>query len=229
MREAIILAGGFGTRLRTVVSDVPKSMAPIAGRPFLEILLCSLAQKGFTRIILSLGYLADQIVDHFGKQFAGIELVYVVEEKPLGTGGAVRLAMRECLQDHVFVFNGDTYLDLEIEAVERLWLSNRSAIIVGREVSDTARYGRLLVEEGKVKEFAEKGVAGRGLINVGCYLLKEGQLNDFPVDMPFSLETDYLAGAVKKSLFDVFITSKTFIDIGIPDDYSRAQVELAGV
>lgn len=228
MLEGIILAGGFGTRLQKIVPDLPKPMAPIAGRPFLEILLSSLAEKGFTRIILSLGYLADKIIDHFGNQFLNIELVYVIEDKPLGTGGAGRLAMEKSLQDHIFVFNGDTYLDLEVNAVEQMWQAKHSAIIVGREVSDTSRYGRLLAERGKITGFAEKGVAGRGLINAGCYLLKKGQLDNFPIYTPFSLETDYLANAVKDSSFNLFITSGDFIDIGIPEDYARAQIELAG-
>lgn len=228
MREAIVLAGGFGTRLREIISDVPKPMAPIAGRPFLEILLCLLAQKGFTRIVLSLGFMADKIISHFGNDFSGIELIYVVEDKPLGTGGAIRLAIEQCLSDYTFVFNGDTYLDLEIEAVERSWQNKRSAIIVGRQVSDTSRYGRLLVENGQVKGFAEKGFAGPGLINAGCYLLKRNQLDNFPIYSPFSFETDYLANAIKNFSFDLFVTSGDFIDIGIPEDYARAQLELSG-
>ena len=227
MKEAIILAGGFGTRLREIISDVPKPMAPIAGRPFLEILLCSLAQKGFTRIILSLGFMSDKIIGHFGNNFRGVEIVYAIESEPLGTGGAIRLAMEQCLDEHVFVFNGDTYLDLEIEAVERLRQDTRSAIIVGREVSDTSRYGRLLIENGKVKGLAEKSTAGRGVINAGCYLLKREQLDEFALSSPFSFETDYLGQAVKNDLFNLFITSGDFIDIGIPEDYAKAQVELA--
>ena len=106
--EAIVLAGGFGTRLRQVVADVPKPMAPIADRPFLEILLGSLARKGFSQVVLSLGFMAEKISDHFGARFAGMDIAYVVEETPLGTGGAIRLALDACTQDHVFVFNGDT-------------------------------------------------------------------------------------------------------------------------
>lgn len=228
MLEGIILAGGFGTRLKTVIPDLPKPMAPIAGRPFLEILLHSLSRKGFTRIVLSLGYLADKIIGHFGKEFAGIELIYAVEYQPLGTGGAIRLAMEKCNEDHQFIFNGDTYLDLEIDAVEFLWQQQYSAIIVGREVSDTSRYGRLIIENDKVIGFSEKGVTGRGLINGGCYVLGKDQLNDFPVNSAFSFETDYLAKIIKNSPFSLFITSGDFIDIGIPADYARAQIELAG-
>jgi D-glycero-alpha-D-manno-heptose 1-phosphate guanylyltransferase len=227
MREAIVLAGGFGTRLRQVVPDWPKPMAPVAGRPFLEIVLCSLATKGFTRVVLSLGYMAEKISGHFGTRFAGMDVAYVVEEQPLGTGGAVRLALTQCERAPVFVLNGDTFLDLEAESIERLWLVHRRPIIVAREVPDTTRYGRLLVQEGLVKGFTEKGIAGPGLINAGCYVFDRAQLNDYPLYQPFSLETDFLAKAVTTMPVDVFVTQGQFIDIGVPEDYQRAQTELA--
>lgn len=227
MREAIVLAGGFGTRLRQVVPDCPKPMAPIAGRPFLEILLEALARKGFGRVVLSLGFMADRIVGHFGVRFAGLEIAYVVEEQPLGTGGAVRLAMSECHEDHVYVFNGDTFLDLEVDAVEQHWLGNRHPIIVGQEVPDAARYGRLLTSNGQVNGFSEKGVGGPGLINAGCYIFNRGQLDHFDLNAAFSLETDYLAKAVSETPIDLFVTAGQFIDIGVPEDFLRAQTELA--
>lgn len=227
MREAVVLAGGFGTRLRQVVPDLPKPMAPIAGRPFLEILLGSLAGKGFGRVVLSLGFMADSIFGHFGSHHAGMELAYVVEDQPLGTGGAVRLAMLQCHEDHVFVFNGDTFLDLEVDVVEQHWQNHRLPIIVGREVPDAARYGRLLAENGRVTGFTEKGVYGPGLINAGCYVFNQGQLDDLPLNVPFSLEVDYLVNAVSRAPIDVFITAGQFIDIGVPDDFLRAQTELA--
>lgn len=227
MREAIILAGGFGTRLRQVVPDLPKPMAPIAGRPFLGILLDSLARKGFGRVVLSLGFMADKIFNHFGDHYAGMELIHVVEDQPLGTGGAVRLAMSQCHENHVFVFNGDTFLDLEVDAVEQHWRRHRHAIIVGREVPDTVRYGRLLTSKGKVIGFTEKNVAGPGLINAGCYVFSRGQLDAFPLHAPFSLEANYLAKVVSETPIDVFVTAGQFIDIGVPEDFLRAQTELA--
>lgn len=227
--EAIVLAGGFGTRLRQVVADVPKPMAPIAGRPFLEILLGSLARKGFHRVILSLGFMAEKISSHFGANFSGMDLVYVVEDQPLGTGGGGRLAMEQAMADHVFVFNGDTFLDLEVDQVERQWAAHQRALIVGREVPDTARYGRLLVADGMAAGFTAKGVVGPGLINAGCYVLRRRQLDGFAVGTAFSLETDYLAHAVVAQEFDVFVTQRRFIDIGVPEDFLRAQTELAGL
>lgn len=224
--EAIVLAGGFGTRLRKVVADVPKPMAPIAGRPFLEILLVSLARKRFQRVILSLGFMAENIKEHFGSDFAGMELDYVVEGQPLGTGGGIRLALERIKAHHVFVFNGDTFLDLEVNELERQWLATHRPLIVGRYVDDTARYGRLLESDGVASGFTEKGIVGPGLINAGCYVLNREQLNEFPVCQAFSFESDYLAQALKAGAFDVFVTSGQFIDIGVPEDYLRAQTEL---
>ena len=227
--EAIVLAGGFGTRLREVVPDLPKPMAPVAGRPFLEMLLTVLAKKGFSRVVLSLGYMADKVISHFGERFAGLELLYEVEKSPLGTGGAVRQALTRCNEDHVFVFNGDTYLDLEVAGVEAHWQRHYVPIIVARDVSDTARYGRLITDKERVIGFSEKGMAGPGLINAGCYVLPVTLLDQFAPGQAFSLETDFLAKAVGVERFDMFVTSGHFIDIGVPEDYLRAQAELAGI
>jgi len=226
--EAIVLAGGLGTRLRHIVPDLPKPMAPVAGRPFLEIVLTSLANKGFKRVVLSLGYLADKVVAHFGNWFAGMELVYEIEQYPLGTGGAVRGALERCLADHVYVLNGDTFLDLEIGPLEAQWQTNGNPIIVAREVPDTLRYGRLDISKEQVCGFLEKGTDGPGLINAGCYVLPRDILNEFEIGKAFSLEIDFLAEAVKGRRFDVFVTNGHFIDIGVPEDYHRAQTELAG-
>lgn len=226
--EAIVLAGGMGTRLRQVVPGLPKPMAPVAGRPFLEIVLTFLAQKGFRRVVLSLGYMADKIVNHFGDRFAGMDLVYEIEQSPLGTGGAVREALGRCRESHVFVFNGDTFLDLEVTVVEAQWSVRNTPIIVARSVPDTARYGSLEVAEGKVCSFLEKGSAGAGLINAGCYVLPRNSLDSFAPGSAFSLETDFLAEAVRQQHFDVFITDGLFIDIGVPEDYALAQTKLAG-
>jgi D-glycero-alpha-D-manno-heptose 1-phosphate guanylyltransferase len=225
--EAIILAGGFGTRLREVVPDLPKPMAPVAGRAFLEILLSDLAGKGFERVVLSLGYKAEIIASHFGERFAGMDITYAVEERPLGTGGAVRLGMSKCVGDHVFVFNGDTFLDLEPAAVEAVWHEKHSPIIVACTVDDTTRYGRLVVENDSVSGFTEKGLSGPGLINAGCYVLGVEQLNDWPLNTSFSLEADYFSRAILSEPVSVFETQGMFIDIGVPEDYVRAQTLLA--
>lgn len=227
--EAIVLAGGFGTRLKKVVPGLPKPMAPIAGRPFLEILLSMLAQKGFDRVILSLGFMAEKIIEHFGESYEGMTLIYEVEKLPLGTGGAIRAALMHCVDDHAFVFNGDTYLDLEVNQLESLWLRNRRPIVVVREVPDTARFGRVEIYEGQITSFLEKGLPGVGLINAGCYVLPQSTLDTFPLKINFSFEVEYLAKYSTHTPLLGFLTHGNFIDIGIPEDFRRAQVELAGL
>lgn len=225
--EAIVLAGGLGTRLRAIVPDVPKPMASVAGRPFLEILLESLARKGFDRVILSIGFMAEKISSHFGNSYAGMRIEYSIEDTPLGTGGAVRLALTKAAEDHVFVFNGDTYLDLDVSAVEALWSENHLPVVVAREVNDTARYGRLSAIDGWVKEFAEKAVVGAGLINAGCYVFRANQLDEFSPGTIFSLEADYLAKRICVDPFIAYVCTGPFIDIGVPDDFKAAQTLLA--
>ena len=223
MHEAIILAGGLGTRLKEAVPDLPKPMAPINGKPFLTHLLINLSKKGFKRIILSVGFMAEKITSYFGNSFAGMDLEYVIESAPLGTGGALRLSLNKCSQDHVFVFNGDTFLDFDIDSVEDYWLSSQCPIIIGIEVEDTTRYGSLIFDDNKVIGFLEKGLSGSGIINAGCYVFKFNQLDSFEIGERFSLEEDYLADAVKSQDFLLFTTKRMFIDIGIPEDYCLAQ------
>lgn len=228
MKEAIVLAGGFGTRLRSVVSDVPKPMAMVAGRPFLELLLSNLARNGFERVVLSVGYLADAITAHFGTDYRGIALDYAIESTPLGTGGAIRAAMARCGSDHVHVFNGDTYLGLDTSVTETSWLRRGTPIIVALRVDDTARYGKLVTDaDGRILRFLEKDASGgAGLINAGCYVLPTAIVSEFPQAERFSFETDYLRDAVTRREFISLATDAEFIDIGTPEDYARAQTLL---
>lgn len=227
MREAVVLAGGFGTRLRTVVADVPKPMAPIGGRPFLELQLSLLERNGFDHVVLAVGYLGETIISHFGDRFGTLRISYNRERTPLGTGGAIAAGLRKCEKDGVFVLNGDTYLDLEFDEVDRLWNSSRRGVIVGIAVADTARYGRLTVHGGLVSGMAEKGTAGPGVINAGYYVLRREQFQGTGLEPPFSMEHDFLAARLPASPFDLFVTSGMFIDIGVPKDYERAQEVLA--
>lgn len=226
--EAIILAGGFGTRLRQIVPDLPKPMSPVAGKPFLEFLLSSLDKKGFDRVVLSLGYMADKITGYFGKEFNGIELIYEIENVPLGTGGATRQAMKHCKADHVYVFNGDTYFDVPIHKIELVWKERKLPIIIAQQLSDTHRYGRVEIHHGYVQRFTEKGISGPGLINAGCYVFPTDIFNSSELKNPFSLESDFLVHAIHNQRFYAFITDGYFVDIGMPDDFMRAQTELPG-
>lgn len=231
--EAVILAGGLGTRLQGLVPDVPKPMAPIAGRPFLEILLASLAGKGVTRAVLSLGHLAETVIEHFGRRhgdcFAGIALAYCVEPEPLGTGGALRAALQHVHGDAALVVNGDTYLDLELGALAQRWQRDHRPLIVARAVDDTARFGRLVTEGLALRGFAEKAAAGPGTVNTGHYLLPRTLLDRCKLADPFSFEIDFLMPRVDELAFEVFMTAGEFIDIGVPADYLRAQQLLSAL
>ena len=225
--KAIILAGGMGTRLRERVPDLPKPMAPVAGRPFLEFLLDCLIRGGVEEIILSVGYRADSIKQHFGESYCDLGLSYAVEDKPLGTGGAIAHALKNEGHDPVLVLNGDTFLDLDYAAFIDWYLRSPTDVaMVLKEVCDVSRYGSVLVESGCVSGFFEKGGEGAGLINAGVYILNPVVFEDIDIQKNFSFETDLLQKNCNALSPRAFITDAYFIDIGIPSDYDRAQIEL---
>jgi len=222
MMDAIILAGGFGTRLQSVVSDVPKPMAPINGRPFLEILLKSLEKKGIKRVVLSVGYKAEIIMNYFGNSYGDIELVYEVEDCPLGTGGAIYASLEKCVSHHILVMNGDTFIDINLNDLISNFKLNNDLIVVGANVRNCSRYGGLEVEENRVIKFSEKKSSGPGVINAGSYLIPKTLFDGIEVVAPFSFEL-FLASNINKIRPRFVLSSGYFIDIGVPEDYSKAQ------
>ena len=221
--EAIILAGGLGKRLKSVIKNVPKPMANIKNIPLLEIILNNLAKNNFKKIILAVGYKYQIIVNHFGQNFKGMDIDYSIESEPLGTGGAIKYASNKINGDHFYVFNGDTYLDLDINNIERSWSRSKKSIIVGCKVEDVSRYGKLCFEDNIVTSINEKNEKGAGFINAGCYILNSSSLSSFPNSMRFSFEYDYLPLEISKRNFQIYITTGVFIDIGVPSDYINAQ------
>lgn len=227
--EAVVLAGGFGTRLRTVVSDVPKPMAPVNGSPFLHYLLEYLAAAGIKRIVLSVGYMADKVKDHFGKQFCNMEIAYCYEENPLGTGGGIRLALEKCKTETVLVLNGDSFFAVPLaEYYAAHKKSGADASLALREVEDGSRYGTIDLKNNRVTAFREKSesMQGAALINGGVYLLNRSfYLSHTPAATAFSIEYDFFAKQAATAHLNGFVSSGYFIDIGIPEDYARAQLE----
>lgn len=223
MREAIILAGGKGTRLSSIVKDLPKPMASVNGRPFLEYLLDRLSQNGLESIYLSVGYMADKIHEYFGDRYGSLRLIYVRESTPLDTGGGLRKCLAEIQEGYALVLNGDTYSDIDLEAMESLYRISGKTIMGAIRVKDATRYGSLSVINGVLKGFFEKGTSGPGLINVGSYIIGKNELNEFRVDDAFSFERDYLQKAVSTKSIIVCDRCSHFIDIGIPEDYQLAQ------
>lgn len=223
--EAIILAGGFGTRLRHVVSDVPKPMAPMndMGKPFLSVLLKKLAEEGMTHIVLSTGYMSEVIENYFGREYAGIRIDYSVEKMPLFTGGAVKLALSKCEEDTVFVLNGDTYFDIDLAAMGKFHSGQRADLTIAiKNMHDFDRYGTVEVQNNRITSFQEKKFCQDGWINGGVYCLNRLLLTDVPMQR-FSLEKDFMEKKVTELKMMVFPSQGYFIDIGIPEDYAIAQ------
>lgn len=228
--KAIVLAGGFGTRLRERVPDLPKPMAPVAGRPFLEYVLDRLVAGGVSEIILSVGYRADVIKGHFGNAYRNATVSYAVESEPLGTGGAIAYAIIGQGDAPVLVLNGDTFINIDYAELMDWYVQSPSQVaMVLREVPDVTRYGSVLVLDGRVSGFAEKGKVGYGLINAGVYVIDPGVFETFGLAGRFGFEADLLQDHCDKLMPRAFITDEYFIDIGIPQDYERAQRELPEV
>lgn len=223
--EAVILAGGLGTRLRGALPDLPKAMAPIAGRPFLAYLLEFLQASGIRRVILAVGYRSEAIRNFFGSNYAGLELAYSVEEEPLGTGGALQQSLRQVQGEFAFVLNGDTFLKIEycdFAAVLNDQPRPQLAVALLR-VPDTSRYGAVVVSGGRIRGFTARGTAGSGLINAGCYLAARDIFERHPMPPKFSWESDFLEAQLAVLQPVAFECDAPFIDIGIPDALAQAQ------
>lgn len=228
MKEAVILAGGFGTRLQGVLKDLPKPMAPVKNRPFLTYLLDELLLAGFDHVVLSTGYLHQKIEDFFGNQYRELSISYAQENQPLGTGGAIQYAMTFCKSDHVFVFNGDTMFKVDLQKFEQFHLQKNGLLsIVLREVPDVSRYGSVKLDQnGRIISFTEKNAAvGSGFINGGIYLIDRRLFQKFAKPQKFSFEKELMEQHYGEDAFYAFVSDGYFIDIGIPEDYARAQVE----
>lgn len=229
MKEAIILAGGFGTRLQSVVSDVPKPMAPVAGRPFLTYVLDRLARQDYRHVVLATGYLHEVVERFFGREYQGIALDYAREREPLGTGGAMVNAMQLCREQRVTVLNGDTLFDIDHRQLTAFAEEKGTELaVVLRRVPDSGRYGAVEVNgEGRITAFREKDpAAGQGLINGGIYRIDRRLLEGYAIGQPFSFEKELMQRRYRDERFYAYASDAYFIDIGIPDDYARAQNEL---
>lgn len=229
MMEAVILAGGLGTRLRARISDRPKPMATINGQPFLAFLLDYLAQQGFESVVLSVGYQKNAIIQYFGERYRALAVRYAVEDQPLGTGGAIRHALTRTMADLVWVLNGDSFLKLDYRAMLRAHKTGgqrRAMTIALRPVEDVSRYGSVRLDGSWIIDFQASGRIGSGLINAGVYLLAPSLFGGFVLPRCFSFERDFLANNAGRLAIHGFQSNGWFIDIGVPGDYDRAQREL---
>lgn len=225
--QAIILAGGFGTRL-TTVQDVPKPMAPINDVPFLQILLDDLLMKGISKFYLAVGHQHEVIIDYFGASYMGCKIEYVIEDSPLGTGGAIKQALEHVSSENIFVFNGDTFFDVDIELMaEQHAVNNTEVTLALKPLTEFDRYGTVEISDKlRITKFAEKQFCKQGVINGGIYLMKTNLFEGLNYLDQFSMEQDYFEKYCLEKQLEGFVDEGYFIDIGIPEDYEKAQKEL---
>lgn len=222
--EVIILAGGLGTRLRSVVSNVPKPMALINNKPFLDYIFNWLHKYPISKIVISAGYKADCIEKYYGPAFKDIPIHYVIEDEPLGTGGGILKALDHTFDENVMVVNGDTYfpIDIDIFYSEHIRLQGNITIAL-KEMTDFDRYGSVHIDnELNISQFLEKTFIKQGLINGGIYFINRKFIQENNLPTKFSFEKEVLEKeAINKKIKGIQFRDQ-FIDIGIPDDYLKA-------
>lgn len=221
--QAVLLAGGLGTRLRSVVNDRPKPMADVLGYPFLEYLILELKKHGITKIVLAVGYMGESIETYFGTgEKLGIEIRYSYEKEQLGTAGAIKNAAQHILDSEFFVLNADTFYQAAyLDALRLFRMEQADMVLVLRKVDDISRYGSVRLEGTRVEGFNEKISEQRpGLINGGIYIMKKQVLDCIPEGKKCSLENEIIPELLKsgKNVRGT-INEGYFIDIGIPSDY----------
>ncbi|MDP5171640.1 MAG: nucleotidyltransferase family protein [Bacteroidia bacterium] len=231
-KEAIVLAGGMGTRLRTVVSDVPKPMAPVNGRPFLAYVLDDLCEQGIERVILAVGYKREVIIDTFGINYRGMELRYSIEEEALGTGGGIKQAFDLVAGERAYVLNGDTYFRVNLGEMDSFFDENQCDMALAlKPMTNFDRYGTVKIDEEscRVLGFEEKQQRDAGLINGGVYLFGKSLWNGLNLGEKFSFEKEILEGLFASHALCGMVSDTYFIDIGIPSDYEQSQHDFAAL
>ena len=226
--EAIILAGGLGTRLRSAVPDLPKCMAPVAGKPFLYYVISYYQKQGIERFIFSLGYRHEDIEQWLSNSYPTLSYTIVIEDEPLGTGGAIKLACSKVQSNDVLVLNGDTLFKIDLDHQAKMhFREEANCTLALKPMKNFDRYGVVQTEkDGTVQSFQEKQYYENGNINGGVYIVRKDSFLHLPFPEKFSFEKDYLEHYCRKQVFKAVLHEGYFIDIGIPSDYERAQTEL---
>lgn len=223
LSEAIVLAGGLGTRLRTVVGDTPKALALVAGRPFLDWLLDDLSAHGIEHVVLATGYGSEAIEARYGVGHRGLSITISREKEPLGTGGAIRLGCAHTDSASVLAVNGDTYAAWTAERLTAVAATTGSPLTVGlKSMKNPHRYGTVTLDGDRLTGFCEKRSVPDGLINAGIYLLTPADI-PWPDRLSFSFEHDVLEAACLQGTLAGAILDGPFIDIGIPEALVEAQ------
>ena len=226
INEAVILAGGLGTRLRGVINEIPKPMAPVRDKPFLYYVLQYLEKQNISKAVLAVGYKYEVIKDYFGDKFNDIDLIYAIEDEPLGTGGAIKNATENISNNNFILINGDTFFNVDIASLTKTHLSSNADVTLSlKEMHNFDRYGSVELEQNSIKAFNEKKQTKKGLINGGVYAVNKNIFNLIDKKR-FSFEQEILEAKVSSLDMKAYICDGYFIDIGIPEDYEKAQIEV---
>jgi D-glycero-alpha-D-manno-heptose 1-phosphate guanylyltransferase len=228
--EAIVLAGGLGTRLQSVVKEIPKSLAPVAGKPFLAYLLDYAKGQGIERFVFALGYKAETIESFVKKYLRESKYAFSTEKEPLGTGGAIYKACDHVMSENVIVLNADTFFGIQYAQLAELHDQRKASCTLAlKKMEAFDRYGSVSINDKNViTGFSEKKYQASGYINGGVYALKVESFLGKTFPGNFSFEKEYLEKEYVKENFPGLVSEAYFIDIGVPDDYHRAQMELPG-
>lgn len=224
--DVVILAGGLGTRLRSVIKEIPKPMAPVNGKPFLAYLLRHLDVSIIRKFVFSVGYKYQVIENYFGNSFLGIPIEYCIENEPLGTGGGIKKALDFVQTKHCAIINGDTFLDEDLSEGLQYHLNTQSEFTIClKKMDHPYRYGTVLLKKNKIVQFLEKDASlTQGIINAGIYFAQTSVIkNNLPNEEKFSFETDFLECQIQHHSFFGYVTDADFVDIGIPEDYKLFQ------
>lgn len=223
--EAIVLVGGLGTRLRSVVGDLPKCMAPVNGIPFINFIVSYLRNEGIQKFIFSLGYKHEIISAYLDKSFPEINKIYVIEELPLGTGGAIKKAVLEVKGKDVIIINGDTLFNIDLAQLSNAHRDfSGDCTIALKQMTMFSRYGTVeLNSDLSVKAFNEKKYCEKGMINGGIYALDVTDFLQQPLGEIFSFENEFLQKNAGAKKFYGMESDHYFIDIGIPEDFNKFQ------
>ena len=233
--DSIVLAGGFGKRLKKHLPDLPKALAPINNTPFIDLLIDQIkAFKKISKVILALGYKAKMIQNHCQKTNYGVPLEYSIEKTPLGTGGAFKKALHLCQTEHVLVLNGDSFLNFNFSSLFQAHIKQKADItLVYTSVDDVSRYGQIIVDplSQKICSFKEKekNKKSQGFISCGFYLVKKNLFKDLTLEKKesFSLEKEAFPLFLEKKRFFGFFCKEPFIDIGTKESFLESQTVLS--
>lgn len=222
MTTCILLAGGLGMRLRTALPGIPKCLAPVADRTFLQVQLAQLSSQGMERFVLALGHLAGQVIEVARELRRSFAVEWLVEPRPLGTGGAALFAMHHAALSEAVIANADTFLRADLSPLIAPLDGDREEIrMLAVRADDASRFGRVVVDGGKAKAFMPRGSPRSGLINAGIYRVRRSALAGYRPGQAFSLEADVIEALAARGKVAAAVVPGTLTDIGVPNDYLR--------